>query len=160
MSRPATPAEEAQYVTPPRFSRTGTPRGSGSGSSSVRVNASGSPGVGSGSPLSPFPSVGGQQRRRSSGSPLTPSGSGIAGGRRSSFGLRSSPLGGAAGFGGSEFDVSGTPTKVVGNPRASVGLNNKWLYEKGRASPSSGSGSGAQSGFMGGSGWGTGSVFS
>jgi hypothetical protein len=49
----------------------------------------------------------------------------------------------------------GTPTKI-GNPRASVGLNSKWLYEKGRASPQSGAGNG---GFMNGA-WGTGSVFS
>lgn len=84
----------------------------------------------------------------------------MGGGRRSSFGLRSSPLGGATGFSGSELDVSGTPTKVVGNPRASVGLNSKWLYEKGRTSSGGISGSGQQGGFLGGAGWGTGSVFS
>jgi hypothetical protein len=37
--------------------------------------------------------------------------------------------------------------------RASVGLNSKWLYEKGRASP------GSSSPAKFGSGWGTGSVF-
>jgi nucleoporin POM34 len=52
----------------------------------------------------------------------------------------------------SEFDAAGsvgTPSKV--NQRASVGLNSKWLYEKGRASPT-----GSR---LSGNGWGTGSVF-
>ena len=60
-------------------------------------------------------------------------------------------------FGTSEFDAGGsmmgtTPTKI--NNRASVGLNSKWLYEKGRGSP------GAVGVGVTGAGWGTGSVFS
>jgi hypothetical protein len=48
---------------------------------------------------------------------------------------------------GGDFDaLSSTGAK---SGRASVGLNSKWLYQKGRASP----------GLVGGSGWGTGSVF-
>ncbi len=104
--------------------------------------------------MSPFGS--GTQQRRASGSPLTPSGTpsnAAAAGRRLSYNPRSSPLG------LSEFDAGGTPTKVMGNPRASVGLNSKWLYEKGRASPTGPSGGGREAGFVGG-GWGTGSVFS
>jgi nucleoporin POM34 len=154
MSRPATPQEIEQYVTPPRYSKNNTPRGSGSGPDSLRANTSGSPLSGRGTPLSPFSSAQGPQRR-ASGSPLgTPSGSGL--GRRLSYNARSSPLN------ISDFDTSvasGTPTKV-GNPRASVGLNSKWLYEKGRASPQGerSENRGASGGFIGGS-WGTGSVF-
>lgn len=77
-------------------------------------------------------------------------------GRRSSYNIsnsnRSSPLN----FGMSEFDAAGSGSGSYGTPtkssRASVGLNSKWLYEKGRASPSGAVGMGT--------GWGTGSVFS
>ncbi|KAF2170965.1 hypothetical protein M409DRAFT_63971 [Zasmidium cellare ATCC 36951] len=136
MSRPATPQEKEQYVTPPRFSRSNTPR---SASSSVRAEVSGSPLSGRGTPLdntgsflrtSPFDS-----QRRTSGS-LSPLAAGSAlksGGserRRLSYtSNRSSPLS------VSEFDSSGslqTPTKGT---KSSMGLNNKWLYEKGRGSP-------------------------
>lgn len=136
MSRPATPQEKEQYVTPPRFSRSNTPR---SPSSSVRAEVGGSPLSGRGTPLdnngsflrtSPFDS---QRRTSGSMSPLA-AGSTLKGGgsekRRLSYtGNRGSPLS----F--SEFDSSGslqTPTK--GN-KSSMGLNNKWLYEKGRGSP-------------------------
>lgn len=68
--------------------------------------------------------------------------------RRLSYGARASS---------SELDAGGsmmgtTPTKI--NNRASVGLNSKWLYEKGRGSP------GAVGVGVSGAGWGTGSVFS
>lgn len=60
------------------------------------------------------------------------------------------------GFGSSVFGGStGTPTKSNGATtttpvgKASVGLNSKWLYEKGRGSPRSGGGSGGGSGFAG-----------
>lgn len=144
MSRPATPQETAQYVTPPRYSRSATPR---SNSSSLRAEISGSPLNGRGTPYSPagspFASAQ-QQQRRSSGSQLTSDGGGYrsAERRRLSYNQRSSPLS------TSEFDAAGsisTPTKS--NNRASVVLNSKWLYEKGRGVPISGAG------------WGTGSVF-
>ena len=154
MTRSATPQEQEQYVTPPRYSRSTTPQ---SGTpSSMRAIASGSPLNGRGSPLD-----GGSLRRSVSGSPFgsqqqRPSplgGSGFrspAGGdrRRLSFqSTLSSPITTA------EFDAVGsigTPTK---SNKASVGLNSKWLYEKGRASPR------ASVGGLAGFG-GTGSVFS
>ncbi|KAK4501628.1 hypothetical protein PRZ48_007437 [Zasmidium cellare] len=139
MSRPATPQEKEQYVTPPRFSRSNTPR---SASSSTRAEVSGSPLSGRGTPLdntgsflrtSPFDS---QRRNSGSMSPLAGGSAVRSGGggerRRLSYtntSNRSSPLS----F--SEFDSSGslqTPTK---GSKPSMGLNNKWLYEKGRGSP-------------------------
>jgi nucleoporin POM34 len=113
MSRSATPLEEQQYVTPPRFSRSATP------TSSLRGEPSDSPLSGRGVALdsslravSPFGSPLGSERRK-----------------LSYTSARSSPLS------VSEFDAVGnlaTPTK---SGKATVGLNNKWLYEKGRASP-------------------------
>ena len=139
LSRPATPQEKEQWVTPPRYLRSAssTPRSS---SSSLRAEVSGSPIP----PLSTTTVGGfGSGSRRQSGSPLTP---GRDERRRLSLN-RNSPLS------ISEFDAAGsvnTPSKV--NQRASVGLNSKWLYEKGRASPTGGT-------RLSGSGWGTGSVF-
>lgn len=166
MSRPATPQEKDQWITPPRYtrSRSGTPQ---SPASSLRAQVSGSPSSGS--------LFGGTPQREGSGSPfspgsyspssLTPLRSGAGGGgerRRLSYNARSSPLGvgefdaGTTGFpSGGEGTSTGTPSRK-GN-RASVGLNNKWLYEKGmsKGSPRRGShGSGWDP-----KGWGTGSVF-
>jgi nucleoporin POM34 len=136
MSRPATPQEKEQYVTPPRFSRSGTPRSS---SSSIRAEASDSPLSGRGTPLgsSAFRSPSSNSLlRTNSGSPSL-----LSGGekRRLSYtGQRSSPMS------ESLWDSSGTSTLGLGTPsktgnnKASVGLNNKWLYEKGRASPTGG----------------------
>ncbi|GAB7329136.1 hypothetical protein MBLNU13_g00964t1 [Cladosporium sp. NU13] len=164
MSRPATPQEEAQYVTPPRYSRSATPRSSfgsaGSLADSLRVQARGSPLSGHGSPFdasvsinSPFESS--TRRGSLSGSPFSASPlkdkmfSNSEMGRRGSFGSsmgrrgslgssRGSPMGG-------DFENLSSPAK---SGRASVGLNSKWLYQKGRASPG-----------LAGNGWGTGSVF-
>lgn len=163
MSRPATPQEEAQYVTPPRYSRSATPRSSlgsaGSLADSLRVQARGSPLSGRGSPLDASMSInspfGSTRRGSGSGSPFSASplkdkmlsnselgrrGSfGSSMGRRESLGSpRGSPMGG-------DFDNLSSPAK---SGRASVGLNSKWLYQKGRASPG-----------LAGNGWGTGSVF-
>lgn len=163
MSRPATPQEEAQYVTPPRYSRSATPRSSfgsaGSLADSLRVQARGSPLSGRGSPFDGSVSVnspfGSTRRGSGSGSPFSASplkdkmfsnselgrrGSlGSSMGRRGSLGSsRGSPMGG-------DFDNLSSPAK---SGRASVGLNSKWLYQKGRASPG-----------LAGNGWGTGSVF-
>lgn len=132
MSRPATPQEKEQYVTPPRFSRSNTPR---STSSSVRGEVSGSPLSGRGTPVDnsgSFLRSSIDSQRRMSGSPLTGGSALKSGGERRRLSYtsnRSSPLS----F--SEFESSGslqTPTK---GSRPSMGLNNKWLYEKGRGSP-------------------------
>ncbi|KAF2483679.1 nuclear pore complex component-domain-containing protein [Neohortaea acidophila] len=139
LSRPATPQEKEQWVTPPRYARSasGTPL---SATSSLQPEVSGSPLDFSGRKSS-FPNS--PAFRSPSGSPASAMGTRHGSGERrrlSYTATRSSPLS------VSEFDAAGsvnTPTKT--NHRASVGLNNKWLYEKGKAN---------------GSGWGTGSVFS
>lgn len=135
MSRAATPQEQQQYFTPPRFSRSNTPRSS---SSSIRPEPSDSPLSGRGTPLdgSSFRAPGSASSFSPAGLQRTMSGSQNsamrAGGaeRRLSFtSTRSSPLS------LSEFEAVGnvqTPTK---GHRASMGLNNKWLYEKGKGSP-------------------------
>ena len=133
LSRPATPQEKDQYITPPRYSRSATPN------SSLRVAVSDSPlsGRSSTTPLD-FRSP----QRGSSGSPLTPSG---AERRRLSYNNNNNPSSRSSPLSTSEFDAAGllaTPTKV--GQRASVGLNNKWLYERGRGSSGArGSGSGS-----------------
>ncbi|KAI7391713.1 hypothetical protein KC336_g16675 [Hortaea werneckii] len=175
-TRPATPREQTEYVTPPRYSRNSTPQ---SDRASLRMFAAaesplGTRSTGAASPLdrslggrgslggSPFGSA---QRP----SPLGGRQSAVAGvnsspRRRSSFqGMtrqqqRGSPLGGLNdldGFGSSLLGGSstGTPTKSSGATttpvgKASVGLNSKWLYEKGRGSPRGGGG-GSNSGFAG-----------
>jgi nucleoporin POM34 len=155
MSRPATPQEEAQYITPPRYSRSATPRSSfgsaGSFADSMRVQARASPLSGRGSPNLNSSSIGspfGSAARRASGSGSPYSASPLKDkvfntselGRRGSLGSsRGSPMGG-------DFDLMNSPGAKSG--RASVGLNSKWLYQKGRNNP----------GLIGNS-WGTGSVF-
>lgn len=141
MSRPATPQEKEQYVTPPRYSRSNTPKGRSSSSSSLRAEVSGSPSSAFGTPLSDSTFRGASpsqpsSRRVSSNDPLQ---------RRLNYAASrtNSPLS------TSEFDAAGSVNTPTRNNRASVGLNSKWLYEKGRASPTGSA-----------SGWGTGSVFS
>jgi nucleoporin POM34 len=146
MSRPATPQEKVQYVTPPRFSRSNTPRSAGNtgmlkeGSDSP-LSGRGTPNdSGNGTPLrapnsgSPYNSPAPYRSFSGSGGPGG-SGSGAESTRRrlSYTNTRSSPLT------VSEFESmgQGTPSK-----RASVGLNNKWLYEKGRAGPKASPGGG------------------
>ncbi|WPH03841.1 Hypothetical protein R9X50_00672400 [Acrodontium crateriforme] len=120
MTRPMTPQELGQTVTPPRFTRSNTPRSA----SSTQVNLSGSPinernalldsaseSPANGSPFTPQLHSGGERRRLSYSS------------------NRSSPLS------ISEFDAAGSVNTPTKSARASVGLNSKWLYEKGRASP-------------------------
>ncbi|KAJ4373516.1 hypothetical protein N0V86_007656 [Didymella sp. IMI 355093] len=113
----ASPA--SAYVTPPRYSRS-TPRSSFSNQGERPLLSSGSPAA--------------SLNRSASGTGYSP-GLGSSANRRSSYG------------GGSPFDTSlfresgsstgpGTPTPATG--KASVGLNNKWLYEKRRDSPRSG----------------------
>lgn len=141
LARPATPQEQEQYITPPRYARSasGTPRSS---SSSLYAEVSGSP-LNLSDRRTSF--NGSTPFRSPSGSPLgglQPHRGGSGERRKLSYTAnRNSPLS------ISEFDAAGsvsTPTKTAGN-RASVGLNSKWLYEKGKAN---------------GSAWATGSVFS
>lgn len=120
-SRPATP--NAAYSTPPRYSR--TPSLAGSVASNRSYNSSPLSGKGS-------PALGGN----SSGLSYSPAGSpskligGLNNNRRSSFGS-ASPLGERSGS--SLFPDPTSPSPSAGK-RTSVGLNNKWLYERGRRS--------------------------
>ena len=128
-SRPPTPG--TQYITPPRYSyspgsRTSSPKSRNSGRSQSPASMRGSPSAMSqanGSPYSPSASplwqktVGNkdQSRRHSYGSP--------------------SPLG--PGTPSKDLSVLGaphTPSPSTGRG-VSVGLNSKWLYERGRGSP-------------------------
>ncbi|GAB1739543.1 hypothetical protein NU219Hw_g4493t1 [Hortaea werneckii] len=187
-TRPATPMEEKEYVTPPRYSRnTSTPHSDRGGNisrpfaspssesplgtrsagasplDSSLLGRGGSPFGAATSPRRPSP------RHRASSQGLTPQ-------------RKSSPLGGlnpdGEGFGSSSSWVGGggggcstigtTPTKSTGATtttpvgKASVGLNSKWLYEKGRGSTrggGGGGGGGGSGGFVAGFGGGGGSVF-
>ncbi|USW51739.1 Putative nuclear pore complex component [Septoria linicola] len=148
MTRPATPAEKQQHVTPPRFSRSNTPN---SRTSSLNATRGASPLSGRGTPIDASgsfrpshsashsqwgsPAQGNQLRRTESGNSLLgPETSCGSGGERRRLSYtaftNSSPLD------ISSFESLGrveTPTK---EKKASVGLNNKWLYERGRGSPS------------------------
>lgn len=129
---PATPA--TQYITPPRYPRSSTPRsespGSWSGSNADSpISRLGSPSLGRQGSESPFlPSAIPMWQKAVGGSRDT--------GRRHSYGSPS-PLG--LGRGGKDTSVLGvpsTPSPSTGRG-SSVGLNNKWLYERGRVSPGS-----------------------
>ncbi|KFH47667.1 Meiotically up-regulated gene 31 protein-like protein [Hapsidospora chrysogenum ATCC 11550] len=117
----AAPIPDAQYSTPPRYSRTPSIAGSvgsrGSYTSSP-LSGRGSPALqGGGSPYSPM------------GSPLANKGLDFSvNGRRSSFGSQS-PF--AASTSTNLFSDPGSPSPS-GGKRTSVGLNSKWLYERGR----------------------------
>lgn len=113
------------YVTPPRYSRS-TPRSSFSNPGERPLLSSGSPAATN-------------LNRSTSNSSYSPGLAGSAN-KRASYG-------GGSPFNGSPFNTSlfgdsgssaapGTPTPSTG--KASVGLNNKWLYEKRRDSPRSG----------------------
>jgi len=120
------PTPEAQYITPPRYPRSPAPQ-SGSPISKNTVYST--------SPLSGKGSPGfGTPKGSPNASPLIQKAFGgvLNGSRRPSYGSPS-PLGpGLSRAGG--FDTPGTPTPSLGKG-TSVGLNNRWLYEKGRASP-------------------------
>lgn len=109
------------YVTPPRYSRS-TPRSSFSNHGDrPLLSGSGSPAAGLG--------------RSTSNSSYSP-GLGSSANHRSSYGGGGSPFSSSL-FGDSGSSAApGTPTPSTG--KASVGLNNKWLYEKRRDSPRSG----------------------
>ena len=126
----ATPA--SQYITPPRYPRSATPRSSTPGSRS------------SSNTESPLSRKGASiYRRQGNDSPFSPSASpswqkSIGGSRdtlrRHSYGSPS-PLG--PGFNSKDSSILGAPStpSPSASRGASVGLNNRWLYERGRASP-------------------------
>ncbi|KZM19087.1 uncharacterized protein EKO05_0010237 [Ascochyta rabiei] len=112
------------YVTPPRYARS-TPRSSFS-------NQGERPLIGSDSPR---PSLG----RSASNASYSPGHLGSSATKRASYGggspFNSSLFGESASSGG---PGTPTPTPTPSTGKASVGLNNKWLYEKRRDSPRSG----------------------
>jgi nucleoporin POM34 len=118
------------YVTPPRYQRS-TPRsGSFSQDRGSQSPLSGSPrgSFGMSTSNSPF------SPNTSTGSPLFQRALSGSATKRLSYG--GSPMSSSL-FGDSSSSATpGTPTPSTG--KASVGLNNKWLYEKRRDSPRSG----------------------
>lgn len=128
---PGTPT--SAYVTPPRYPQSTTPR---TGSSDARGSPlSGSPLSGKGSPLR------GMSPRNSSfagnASPLLHKAlqEDCRGALKRQSQGSSSPLGSISGgldLGGISLPATPTPSRGKG---ASVGLNSKWLYERGRGSP-------------------------
>lgn len=119
---PASAYASPNYVTPPRYQRS-TPRSSSFSSQDRPASFARSS---SGSPFSPAASM-------NANSPLFQRAMGSSATKRLSYGASdmSSGL-----FGDSPNSATpGTPTPSTG--KASVGLNNKWLYEKRRDSPRS-----------------------
>ena len=131
-SLPLTPGQE--YITPPRYARSSTPRSSGS---AQRVGSSSPLSARAASPSSLDRSSIGQSKH-SSGSPYTSplvqkAIGGASAARRLSY--SSSPLDmGPAGNGSGPLPAA-APTTGLASGKASVGLNSKWLYERGRRSP-------------------------
>lgn len=134
VATPQTPGSayaSPNYVTPPRYQKS-TPRSSFSNSADRTGQSplSGSPRASmakstSNSPFSP-----------NTGSPLFQKA--LGGGsatKRLSYDSRGSPLSSSLFGDSSASNTPGTPTPGTG--KASVGLNNKWLYEKRRDSPRS-----------------------
>lgn len=130
----APPTPDARYCTPPRYSRTP----SVAGSVGSRASYASSPLSGRGSPALQGSVGGSPSPFNASGSPLmSKSVSGLVNGSRSSF-ASSSPFG-ASSSSTYQFGESlspSTPSPSSGK-RTSVGLNNKWLYERGRRSSGS-----------------------
>lgn len=130
-SKPEAP--NTVYSTPPRYARTPSLAGStrkASPSSSPLVSANGSPSTSrmTGSPYSPV------------ASPLLQKSVGYNGRRSFSQGSGGSPLSAStanilgASFNSSVFSEPPATPSPPGGKRMSVGLNNKWLYERGRRS--------------------------
>jgi nucleoporin POM34 len=118
-SKPPTPG--SHYATPPRYAKAPTPLSGSPGSRGSYPN----------SPLSASGSITGSPYSPGA-SPLfqkTMAGAGLNGARRSSYGTPS-PLGPGPSRAALP-ETPGTPSPLVGKG-ASVGLNNRWLYEKGR----------------------------
>lgn len=112
------PAPGSTYVTPPRYARSAT------GSPSSRSLHSGSPLSGKGNAFN-------ESGYSQNASPLLQKAmGGSMSGRRDSYG---SSLGNGR---SNSFDMPGTPTPST-HKGATVGLNSRWLYEKGRTSSGS-----------------------
>lgn len=128
----AAPTPDAKYSTPPRYSR--TPSMAGSVGSQRSYASSPLSGRGSPAPIysasdSPYSPV---------ASPLYKKGLDVStSSRRSSIGSLGSPSPFAASTSTNLFSDPGSPSPS-GGKRTSVGLNNKWLYERGRRSSGSG----------------------
>ncbi|MCJ1398879.1 hypothetical protein MMC11_002080 [Xylographa trunciseda] len=123
---PVTPG--TQFLTPPRYPRSATPKSRTPGSRGS--SNAGSPASRKESPLG----------RAGGGSDFSPSGSplwqkalgGNSAARRHSYGIPS-PLGpGGAGKDASLYGAPSTPSPTAGKG-ASVPLNSRWLYERGRS---------------------------
>ncbi len=117
-SAPPTPG--SQYITPPRYARTPTPL---SGSPGAKGNYSNSPLSGKGSPTGGIPFSPGT-------SPLLQKamGCGMNGNRRHSYGSPS-PLGPST----ARMNLPETPgSPSPASKSGGIGLNSKWLYDKGR----------------------------
>ena len=122
------PTPGTKYITPPRYPRSPTPRTI----SPVNRNSNSFS-----TPISQSPSHGRQRSNSPTASPLWQQATGNPRdpARRSSYGSPS-PLG--PGLGGREGSVMGVPNTPSPTGRgATVGLNSKWLYNKGRSSPGS-----------------------
>ncbi|KAG6039325.1 hypothetical protein E4U41_002899 [Claviceps citrina] len=123
----APPASDAKFSTPPRYSRTP----SIAGSVGSRGSYASSPLSGRGSPVVQGSFGASDSQYSPMGSPLLQRGfGGLGNARRSSFGS-TSPL--AQGTSSNLFSDPGSPSPS-GGKRTSVGLNSKWLYERGRRS--------------------------
>ncbi|KAL8784984.1 MAG: hypothetical protein Q9213_003645 [Squamulea squamosa] len=127
------PTPGAQYVTPPRYARSPTPRNESSASNRSRHSSVGKTPF-TRKELSSESSLFGNSENpfSPSASPLWQKsmlGSGRDTRRRSSMGTPS-PLG--PGKDSGSLWMPNTPSPVTGKGGASVGLNNRWLYERGR----------------------------
>lgn len=129
-SRPATP--NATYSTPPKYQRTP----SYSSSAASNRSHSGSPLSAKGSPSQAISGKIGGSPYAQNGSPLLQKAiNGGFGGRRSSLGSLGSPSPRGGAMGSNLFlDGPTTTPSPTSAKRSTVGLNNKWLYEKGRRS--------------------------
>jgi nucleoporin POM34 len=131
-STPATPG--GAYITPPRYSHS-TPR-----SSSSRAAIAGSSPLGrsiNGSPLSGSPLADRGFGSGLSNSNNSPMGRKVLPGQRYSLGDsrgRTPSLGGL-GLDESSTSLPPTPSPTGGQRAVSVSLNNKWLYQRQKASP-------------------------
>ena len=119
------PTPGTKYITPPRYPRSPTPRTI----SPANRNSS--------NYSTPSPSSGKERSGSPAASPLWQKATSNARdpARRSSYGSPS-PLGPA--FGGRDGSIMGAPSTPSPTGRgATVGLNSKWLYDKGRSSSGS-----------------------
>ncbi|KAG5926017.1 hypothetical protein E4U42_003728 [Claviceps africana] len=123
----APPTPDAEFSTPPRYARTP----SMAGSIGSRGSYASSPLSGRGDPVvQGFFGASGSQYSPVGSPLLQKTFSGLGNTRRSSFGS-ASPFGQSTSS--NMFSDPGTPSPS-GGKRTSVGLNSKWLYERGRRS--------------------------